>query len=83
MSPPHFFQTLYQPNLDRTWQMYVHAERHELTSLPESDEELASWLEARWMEKGDKLEVLRQKLVEGVSWQDHEKLKNGHVTNGR
>lgn len=77
MSPPRFFQTLYLPNINRNWQMYVHVQRYDLQSLPETDEKLAEWLESRWIEKGEKLEVLRQKLAKGMSWEDEARLPNG------
>ena len=68
MTPPSFFQTLYQPNIDKTWKMYVHVKRHALDSLPTTDQDLAKWLEARWMGKGERLETLRQKLLQREPW---------------
>ena len=68
MVAPSFFDTIYQPRLDRTWKMYVHVIRHDLASLPETDGELAVWLESRWMEKGERLESLRSQLHRGQEW---------------
>lgn len=56
--------------------MYAHVERHEMRSLPDTDAALAAWLEDRWMEKGERLEGLRQRLVKGQSWRDD---SNGHT----
>lgn len=67
-SPPTFYQTLSQPHLDREWQFYVHVDRFELSQLPHDGEKLAQWLEHRWIEKGQRLESLRQRLVQGLPW---------------
>ncbi|CAK1354691.1 1-acyl-sn-glycerol-3-phosphate acyltransferase PLS1 [Cercospora beticola] len=66
--PPTFWQTLSQPKLDQQNTFYVHVTRHAIADLPHSDAELAQWLEDRWVEKGERLEILRQKLVKSVSW---------------
>ncbi|GAB7342653.1 hypothetical protein MBLNU457_g0811t1 [Dothideomycetes sp. NU457] len=71
MSPPSFFDTIYRPNLHRSWRMYAHVNRYELASLPESDQELASWLEASWAEKGRKLTSLETQLRKGEQWGEH------------
>ncbi|KAM3416027.1 hypothetical protein BST61_g9514 [Cercospora zeina] len=68
--PPTFWQTLSQPKLGRQSTMYVHVTRHAIEDLPHSDAELARWLEERWVEKGERLESLREKLVTGVSWEE-------------
>lgn len=68
MNPPTFFQTLVTPHLDRTWRFYVHVDRYPIEELPTTDEELAKWLETRWMEKGERLESLRTKFVKGAPW---------------
>lgn len=67
-SPPSFWQTLYQPRLDRQWQFYVHVDRFELDQLPRDNEKLAQWLEHRWIEKGRRLESLRQLMAQGTPW---------------
>ncbi|OQO06346.1 hypothetical protein B0A48_08935 [Cryoendolithus antarcticus] len=67
--PPSFWQTLLSPNMGRDWTFYVHVERHELSTLPQTNEELARWLEHRWVEKGQRLEALRKKLEQGQSWE--------------
>lgn len=67
-SPPSFLETVVIPRLDRRWKFFVHVERYPLYELPTTDEELAQWLEDRWVEKGQRLEGLRQELVGNVSW---------------
>lgn len=72
-SPPSFLQTLCQPRLDREWQFYVHVDRFELKQLPQADDDLAQWLERRWIEKGRRLASLRQYLDDGLPWKaDHQ-----------
>ena len=68
-APPTFGQTLYRPQLDRTWSLYVHVDRYELADLPSQDEQLAQWLERRWLEKGDRLERLKQQLSKREPWE--------------
>lgn len=71
-APPTFWQTIYRPNLNKTWSFFVHVERHELKSLPHDTDQLARWLEDRWMEKGERLEALREQLARGLPWKgDH------------
>lgn len=48
--------------------MYVHVDRHVLQDLPHEEHELALWLEDRWVEKGERLERLRQSLLSKASW---------------
>ncbi|KAK3701316.1 hypothetical protein LTR37_015537 [Vermiconidia calcicola] len=67
--PPSFAESLLVPRLDEEWRFFVHVDRHPLEELPRSSEELAQWLEDRWVEKGERLEVLRQKLVKGMPWE--------------
>lgn len=57
------------PNLSKDWRFLVHVERFAIESLPENDEELARWLEDRWVEKGERLEALRRRLAQGLPWQ--------------
>ncbi|EME88185.1 uncharacterized protein MYCFIDRAFT_184949 [Pseudocercospora fijiensis CIRAD86] len=66
--PPSFWQSLSWPNLAQKWRLFVHVDRHELEQLPLDDEALATWLEARWVEKGERLERLRQLLLEHRGW---------------
>ncbi|KAF2155932.1 hypothetical protein K461DRAFT_265395 [Myriangium duriaei CBS 260.36] len=63
MSPPSFVETVSHANVGDAWKMYVHVTRHELDSLPVSSEDLAQWLETRWIEKGDRLESLKTELT--------------------
>ena len=65
---PSFGQTLMLPRLDETWRFFVHVNRYPIQQLPKNDEELAQWLEARWIQKGETLEVLRQRLEKGLPW---------------
>ena len=44
----------------RGYRFHVDVKRIPLESLPESDEELAKWLETRWMEKGEFLDGKRE-----------------------
>ena len=69
LSPPTFWQTLSEPRLDQHWRFFVHVERHELRSLPQASEDLATWLEDRWIEKGQRLEHLRSQLLQGLPWE--------------
>lgn len=75
MSTPSFWQTISTPKLCNTWQFHVHVDRYPLTDLPKTDEELAKWLETRWVEKGERLELMRDALARGDPWPPKE-LKN-------
>lgn len=44
----------------RGYKFHVHAKRFPLDELPETDAELAKWLETRWIEKGEFLEEKRE-----------------------
>ncbi|GAB7347920.1 hypothetical protein MBLNU459_g5436t2 [Dothideomycetes sp. NU459] len=68
MSPPSFFETIYHSNLKSRYRLHAHVRRFELESLPESSNDLAQWLEERWMEKGVKLGVLKKQLANGDVW---------------
>ena len=67
--PPSFGQTLMVRNLSKEFKFFVHIERYTMKELPSGDKELAKWLEDRWVEKGERLEVLRQKLEKGLPWE--------------
>ncbi|KAF3358097.1 hypothetical protein VDGD_03215 [Verticillium dahliae] len=58
---PTMWDTLSVPGLsDRLgYRFHVHVRRFPLESLPEKDEDLAKWLEERWVEKGEWLEEKR------------------------
>ncbi|KAL7895742.1 hypothetical protein HDV63DRAFT_401043 [Trichoderma sp. SZMC 28014] len=62
---PTMWDTLSIPRLSEAagFQFHVHARRFPIESLPHTDAELASWLEQRWMEKGEWLEAQRQKCL--------------------
>ncbi|KAI9657756.1 MAG: hypothetical protein M1821_002932 [Bathelium mastoideum] len=68
MSTPNFWQTVSISRLQDTWRFHVHLERYSLVDLPRTDDELAKWLETRWIEKGERLEGLRDALARGQSW---------------
>ncbi|KAK5655410.1 hypothetical protein OQA88_5681 [Cercophora sp. LCS_1] len=66
---PSFWETLSTPNLSqgshnggKGYRFHVHARRFLIEDLPHDDEGLAKWLEERWVEKGEWLEMKR------VSW---------------
>ena len=66
---PTFAQSIMLPRLNEQWRFFVHVERHPMEEMPRSDEEIAQWLEDRWVEKGERLEILRQKLQKGLPWE--------------
>ena len=66
------WETLSQPNLSKNYRFHVHAERFLLDTLPNADEQLAKWLEERWIQKGSKLESLRQDLQNSIDWQQRD-----------
>lgn len=63
MSPPSFVQTVSHSNISASWKMYVHVTRYDLSSLPTSSDDLAQWLEDRWIEKGERLEKLKTEIT--------------------
>lgn len=71
--PPTFAQTLLMPCLSEEWTFFVHVERHALEGLPTQERELAQWLEDRWVEKGERLEVLRKRLESRLPLGDMDK----------
>lgn len=66
---PTFAQSLMVPAIDKQWRFFVHVDRYAVEELPEGDDELASWLEDRWIAKGNRLETLRQRLEKGLPWE--------------
>lgn len=73
LEAPEMWQTLSQPRLDEDWRFHVHAERFDVEDLAaKSDEELASWLEGRWMAKSALLQELKSLLESGQGWPSHE-----------
>lgn len=62
------WDTISDPRLDRNWRFHVHAERYPLEDLPKQDEELAKWLEDRFVQKGTRLEHLQTDLEDGREW---------------
>ncbi|KAG5950273.1 hypothetical protein E4U53_005315 [Claviceps sorghi] len=59
---PSMWETFCAPGLSDSskFKFHVHARRFPLKSLPESDKDLARWLENRWMEKGEWIESQKQ-----------------------
>ncbi|GAB7328006.1 hypothetical protein MBLNU13_g00064t1 [Cladosporium sp. NU13] len=74
-SPPTFVQSVLTPDVGRRWKTLVHVRRFAIDDLPAEEAELRSWLEERWVEKGEFLEELRAKLLRGESWEELEKGK--------
>ncbi|KAB8356425.1 hypothetical protein FH972_024008 [Carpinus fangiana] len=68
MVAPSMWQTMSQPSLSGRHQFYVHVERYPIDDLPQSDDALAQWLEARWMEKSTRLEELKVQLASTGTW---------------
>lgn len=69
MKAPSFWDTFTVPNFTKAgYRFYVHVDRHPISELPKTEEELGKWLEDRWVVKGARLEELRRKLVEGEEW---------------
>lgn len=66
---PEFWSTLSVPHLSDVegYRFEVHVRRFAMDTLPREDAELASWIEARWLEKGQWLEQKR------VEWSGKEK----------
>lgn len=67
-TPPTFAETVFTPHLSKSYRFHVHVDRHPLKDLPASDEELSDWLVERWIEKGERLELLRTQLSRGETW---------------
>ena len=53
----------------------MHVRRFAIDDLPTEEAELRTWLEERWVEKGELLESLRAKLLRGEGWEELEKGK--------
>ncbi|MCJ1433003.1 hypothetical protein MMC27_002362 [Xylographa pallens] len=68
LAAPDMWQSLSEPRLERRWKCHVHVERYPLKLLPETEEGLKQWLEVKWIEKGVRLEQLRQRLLAGQAW---------------
>ncbi|KAK3392937.1 acyltransferase [Podospora didyma] len=71
-SAPDMWETLSVPRLSsslhgggKDYRFHVHARRFPLEELPQDEEELARWLEERWVEKGEWLERTRLSWAEG------------------
>lgn len=64
MMAPSMWQTLSTPHLSLDYQFHVHVDRYPLDELPQHEQELAQWLENRWIAKGDRLEKWRLELAE-------------------
>jgi hypothetical protein len=57
--------------LNKDWRFHVHADRFEIKDLvAKSDQELAAWLEQRWMQKSKRLEGLQGHLENGEGWSE-------------
>ncbi|KAI0385820.1 1-acyl-sn-glycerol-3-phosphate acyltransferase [Hypomontagnella monticulosa] len=60
---PSMWETMKLPNLSASqgYKFHIHTRRFLLEDLPHTDEELAKWLEQRWIEKGEWLDTLKTK----------------------
>jgi len=74
-SPPTFVQSVFTPDVGKRWKTLVHVRRFEIGDLPVDEEGLRTWLEERWVEKGELLEELRGKMLRGEGWDELEKDK--------
>lgn len=65
---PDFWSTLSVPGLSGVegYRFEVHVRRFPMEALPREDAELAGWLEARWLEKGEWLEEKRIAWMRGA-----------------
>ncbi|ETN44357.1 uncharacterized protein HMPREF1541_10537 [Cyphellophora europaea CBS 101466] len=71
LEAPTMWDSLSRPNLDRDFQLHVHADRFDIKDFADkSDDELAQWLEDRWMAKSKKLEALQEELDTSKQWTD-------------
>ncbi|MCJ1414833.1 hypothetical protein MMC32_001162 [Xylographa parallela] len=68
LAAPDMWQSLSEPRLNRRWKCHVHVERYPLKLLPDTEEGLKLWLEVKWIEKGVRLEQLRQRMLAGQAW---------------
>ena len=68
LEAPSIWQAWSEPHLSNRRKFHIHAEKHPISTLPSSDEELAKWLEDRWIEKGARLEKMKNDLEHGVDW---------------
>jgi hypothetical protein len=63
------WQTIAGRDLSKDWRFHVHAERFEIADLVgKDDEELARWLEDRWLKKSAILLGLNEDLQQGLAW---------------
>ncbi|KAF5003007.1 hypothetical protein FDECE_10429 [Fusarium decemcellulare] len=62
---PSMWETLSAPSLSEQggYKFHVHARRFPIESLPTRDEELATWLEELWLEKGKILEAQKEQWL--------------------
>lgn len=62
MQAPTMWQTLSDSTINKHHQFHVHVDRYPLDELPQADDDVAQWLESRWVEKGERLETWRRSL---------------------
>lgn len=66
---PSSWQTIPTADLVKEgYTFYIHDDRYDTNELPESG--LSKWLKERWIKKGERLEMLRDKLA--VEWNEEE-----------
>jgi len=62
MQAPGSWQTILTADLAKEgYKFYIHDDRYGTNGLPESG--LSKWLKERWIKKGERLEMLRDKLA--------------------
>ena len=73
MQAPSFWQTISTVDLAKQrYNFYIHDDRYDTNELPKSEEGLRKWLEERWIKKGERLEMLRDKLARGEEWEEED-----------
>lgn len=71
LEAPTMWDTLSRPDLDKNHAFHVHVDRFDINEFADmSDQQLAQWLEDRWMAKSKRLESLQQELDAGKAWGD-------------
>jgi hypothetical protein len=62
LEAPTIWESLANGDLSgkKGYKFHVHVRRYILADLPETEAELAKWLETRWIEKGEYLEEKRE-----------------------
>jgi hypothetical protein len=71
LEAPTIWDSLSRPDLDENFAFHVHVDRFDIKDFADkTDEELAQWLEDRWIVKSTRLEALQHQLDVGKEWTD-------------